>query len=84
MKKILTNGTLGKVDKLVSELRAISHWDADYQRHRCPEWHETVAYVFRQKRRGAIIRQRLRFSASRQGDLRYNSLRAAPHQEPQS
>jgi hypothetical protein len=65
MRQILSEETIGKVEKLVSELRAISHWDTEYWRHRCPEWYETVAFVSRQKRRSEIIRELL--SASRHG-----------------
>jgi hypothetical protein len=62
MRQIPGDETIEKVDKLVSELRAISHWDSEYWRHRCPEWYETVAYVSRQKRRSEIMRQLLRAS----------------------
>jgi hypothetical protein len=59
---ILSDETIGKVEKLACELRAISHWDSEYWRHDCPEWYETVAFVSRQKRRSEIIRQLLRVS----------------------
>jgi hypothetical protein len=54
--------TLEQVEKLVIELQAISHWDAEYRRNRCPEWYETVAYASRRKRRSEIMRQLLRTS----------------------
>jgi hypothetical protein len=57
MRRIVSDGALERLEELVSELRAISYWDAEYKRHRCPEWYETVAYVSRQKRRSDIIRQ---------------------------
>ncbi len=57
MRRIVSEGTIEQLEKLVNELRAISHWDAEYERHRCPKWYETVAYVSRQKRRSEIIRQ---------------------------
>lgn len=57
VRRIVSDGAIEQVEKLVSELRAISHWDAEYKRHRCPEWYETVAYASRQKRRSEIIRQ---------------------------
>jgi hypothetical protein len=57
VRRVVSNGAIEQVEKLVSELRAISYWDADYKRHRCPEWYETVAYASRQKRRSEIIRQ---------------------------
>jgi hypothetical protein len=60
MRQILRDETIEKVDKLVSELRAINYWDTEYWRHRCPEWYETVAFLSRQKRRSENIRQLLR------------------------
>jgi len=57
VRRIISDGAIEQVEKLVSELRAISHWDAECQRHRCLEWYETIAYVSRQKRRSEIIRQ---------------------------
>ena len=57
MRRIVNDGTIDQLEKLVSELRAISHWDAEYGRHRCPKWCETIAYVSRQRRRSEIIRQ---------------------------
>lgn len=57
MRGIVSDGTIEQLGKLVSELRAISLWDAKYQRRRCPDWYETVAYVSRQKRRAEILDQ---------------------------
>jgi hypothetical protein len=57
VRRVISHGAIEQVEKLVSELRAISHWDAECQRRRCLEWYETVAYVSRQKRRSEIIRQ---------------------------
>ena len=57
MRGIVSDGTIEQLGKLVSELRAISLWDAKYQRCRCPDWYETVAYVSRQKRRAEILDQ---------------------------
>jgi DNA-binding GntR family transcriptional regulator len=62
MAQILSDKTIEKVEKLVSELRAITHRDTEYWRNRCPKWHETVAFVSGQKRRSEIIRQLLRVS----------------------
>jgi|HubBroStandDraft_1064217.scaffolds.fasta_scaffold400329_2 transcription initiation factor IIE alpha subunit len=62
MRRPVIDETLEQVEKLVNELQAISHWDAEYQRDRSPEWYETVAYVSRQKRRREIMRQLLRTS----------------------
>jgi len=50
-------------DVLLNELRAIAYWDGQYERQHNPPWHEIIAYISRQKRRGEIIRQLLRFSA---------------------
>jgi hypothetical protein len=47
---------IGQVESLVSELRAISLWDAQFWRDHCLEWSETVAFVSRQRRRDEIIR----------------------------
>ena len=52
--------TFEQLEKLVNELRAISHWDDEYGRRIRPEWYETVARISRQKRRSEIIRQLLR------------------------
>lgn len=49
------------LDALVNELRAIDYWDDRYEPDREPEWGETVAYTSRQRRRGEIIREILRF-----------------------
>jgi hypothetical protein len=57
VRQILSDEAIGELEKLVSELRAISYWDAEYWRQRCPERYETVAFVSRQKRRSEIIRQ---------------------------
>lgn len=57
VRSIVSNGAIEQVENLVSKLRAISYWDAEYERHRCPEWYETVAYASRRKRRSEIIRQ---------------------------
>jgi hypothetical protein len=57
MRQILSDERIEKLDTLVSELRAISHWDAEYQRHGCPERCDADAYVSRQKRRREIIPQ---------------------------
>jgi hypothetical protein len=54
---VFSDGTIEQVEKLVGELRAISHWDIGYRRLRCPEWYETAAYVSRQERRSEIIRE---------------------------
>ena len=62
MRQILSDQTIEKVEVLVSELRAINHWDTEYWRYRCPKWYETVAFVSRQKRRREIIRQLLHVS----------------------
>jgi hypothetical protein len=48
-----------QVNALLHELLAIDHLVDRYERHRNPAWNETVAYVFRQTRRGEIIRQML-------------------------
>jgi hypothetical protein len=64
---IPSGGTIEQVERLVSELRAISHWDTEYLKHRCPEWYETVAFVSRQKRRSEIVRLLLRVSRGRRG-----------------
>ena len=57
---VLRDGAFERVENLVNELRAISHWDDEYGRHSRTEWYETVALISRQKRRSAIIRQLLR------------------------
>ena len=54
---VLSDEAFEQMEKLVNELRAISHWDDEYGRHRRPEWYETVALISRQKRRSEIIRQ---------------------------
>lgn len=51
----VTDEALEQVEKLVGELRAISHWDAEYRRHRRPKWYETIAYISRQRRRSEIL-----------------------------
>ena len=53
--------TTERAEALLNELRAINYWDGQYDRHRAPNWNETVAYISRQRRRGEIIRQLLRF-----------------------
>ena len=68
----LGDGTFERVERLVSELRAISHWDDEYWRHSRREWYETVAFATRQERRSEIIRQLLRLS--RQGTWREGSV----------
>jgi hypothetical protein len=60
MRQILGGEAMREVEMLVSELRAISHWDAKYRRHRRPELYERVALVSRKKRRSEIIRRLLR------------------------
>lgn len=55
MQQKLTGETIEKVDKLVAELRAISHWDSQYWRKPCPQRYETIAHVSRQKRRTEIL-----------------------------
>jgi hypothetical protein len=59
MRHLPSDEAIGEVEKLVSELRAIRHWDTEYWRQLRPEWHETVAFVARQKRRSEIIRDLL-------------------------
>jgi hypothetical protein len=57
---IWSDDRIEEVEKLVNELRAISHWNAEYRQHDCPEWYETIAFVSRQKRRAEIMRTLLR------------------------
>jgi hypothetical protein len=54
--------TIGQVETLVSELRAINYWDSELWRHKPPDWNEMVAFLSRQKRRSEIIRQLLRLA----------------------
>ena len=58
----LSDGAFEQIEKLVSELRAITYWDIEYQQHRCHEEYEHLAFVSRQRRRSEIIRQLLRIS----------------------
>jgi hypothetical protein len=53
----LGSDALNQVDRLVAELRAVEHWDADYWRKGDPEVYEIVAFVTRQKRRTEILSQ---------------------------
>lgn len=62
MRQILSDETIGELEKLVSELEAIRHWDTKYRRSRSPERYQTMAFVSRQERRSEIIRQLLRLS----------------------
>jgi hypothetical protein len=55
MQRNPTPEAIENIEKLVSELRAISHWDSEYLQRDCPERYETVAYVSRQKRRREIL-----------------------------
>jgi hypothetical protein len=48
VRRTVIDETLEQVEKLVNELRAISHWNAEHQRRRCLECYETIAYVSRQ------------------------------------
>jgi len=66
VQQTLGGETIEPVERLLSELRAIERWDAEYWRKPRPEWHEKGAFVSRQKRRGEIIRQLL--GASCQGE----------------
>lgn len=59
MRRILDIGISERLERLASELRAISHWDTQYWRKRRPERYETFAFVSRQKRRSEIIRDLL-------------------------
>ena len=54
---VLSDGTIKQVEKLVSELGAISHWDTEYRKRHIPERYETVAFLSRQKRRTQIMLQ---------------------------
>ena len=59
--------TTDQADVLLNELRAIDHWDAQYEQHHGRKWADTIAYISRQKRRGEIIRQLLLFSQNQRG-----------------
>ena len=63
MRHVLSDETVGELEKLVSELRAIRHWDTEYRRSRFPECYETLAFAARQERRSEIILQLLRLSS---------------------
>ena len=45
------------VGRLVEEMRAIEHWDADYWRNHHPEAYELLAFVARRKRHVEILSQ---------------------------
>jgi hypothetical protein len=62
MRRILSGEIIEQLEKLVSELRAIRHWDNEYRRNRFPEYYEKVAFVSRRERRSEIIRQLLRLA----------------------
>jgi hypothetical protein len=46
----MSTETIKTVEKLVSELWAISRWDTEYQQHHCTKWYETVAFGSRQRK----------------------------------
>lgn len=62
VRQILSDETVEELERLVSELLAIRHWDMKYRRNRFPECYETVAFAARQERRSEIIRHLLRLS----------------------
>jgi predicted transcriptional regulator len=63
MRQILSDETIGELEKLASELEAIRHWDTEYRRSPSPQQYETMAFVSRQERRSEIIRQWVRLYA---------------------
>lgn len=50
---------LDRIDRLLSELRAIELWDAVYWQKVHPDGYETVAFVTRKNRRHEIVSQLL-------------------------
>jgi hypothetical protein len=79
---VLRGETTEQVEKLASELRAISYWDTEYRRNLCPEWYETVAFASRQKRCSEIIRDLLR--AAGRGSVRVAECKQPTRSQPQS
>lgn len=51
MRQIPSGEKIEKLEKLVSELRAIRHWDTAYRQSRSPGFYEMLAFVSRQERR---------------------------------
>jgi hypothetical protein len=75
----LSDGTVEQVERLVSELRAINHWDTEYRKRHRPERYETVAFASRQKRRKQIMLQLHELSRSQSGS---NDTRSADRAGP--
>jgi hypothetical protein len=48
-----------RVQRLVTELQAIEHWDTKHLRNLDPETYEMLAFVARRKRRTEILSQLL-------------------------
>jgi hypothetical protein len=74
MPQILTDDTANKIQILVNELLAITHWDGAFWRCQSPHNYEIVAYVSRQKRRAEIIRELLRFSREPTGKRKESNI----------
>jgi DNA-binding GntR family transcriptional regulator len=72
---VLSDGAIEQVETLVSELRAIRAWDAQYWRNQSREWYETIAFVSRQRRRDEIIRRLLQILTPHLNDLREQVVR---------
>jgi hypothetical protein len=60
MRVVPDNNVLDRVERLVTELRAIEHWDVGHWRKNCPEVHEILAFTARQRRREEILSQLVR------------------------
>ncbi len=56
---VLESDLLSQAGRLLTELKAIEHWNNAYWRNRDPDLYETTAFVTRKRRRSEIIQQML-------------------------